>query len=320
VAAGVLPPGALSVVCGSAAGLLARVRGGDVVSFTGSAETAAKLRADAAFTERGARLNVEADSVNAAALVDETPEALDAFVSEVSREMTLKSGQRCTAIRRAFVPASRLDAARDALVAKLSKVTVGNPRNEAVRMGSLVNRTQLATVKEGILALSKEAEVVLDGARAALVDADPDRSACIGPTLLSLKSGQGGARAVHDVEVFGPVATLIPYADASALTAEIQRGGGSLVASLFGSDDAELATLALGLGDTHGRVHVVTPSVAKGHTGHGNVMPQSIHGGPGRAGGGEELGGLRALGMYHRRSAIQGSVGVIDAVVKHGVR
>jgi 3,4-dehydroadipyl-CoA semialdehyde dehydrogenase len=294
------------------------VKGSDVVSFTGSAETAGKLRADAAFTQRGARLNVEADSVNAAVLTDETPEAFEAFVSEVSREMTLKSGQRCTAVRRAFVPASRLDAAREALVAKLSKVTVGNPRNETVRMGALVNRTQLASVKEGILALAKEAEVVLDGSRAALVDADPDKSACIGPTLLSLKSGQGSA--VHDVEVFGPVATLIPYSDAAAWTAAVQRGGGSLVASLYGSDDAALAALALGLSDTHGRVHVVTPAVAKGHTGHGNVMPQSIHGGPGRAGGGEELGGLRGLGMYHRRSAIQGSSGVIDAVVKRGAR
>ena len=321
VAAGVLPPGALSIVCGSAAGLLDRIQPFDVVSFTGSAETAAKLRSHVAFTERGARLNVEADSLNSAVLVDDAGpggEAFEAFVSEVVRELTVKSGQKCTAIRRAFVPASRFDAVAEAVGAKLAKVTVGNPRNETVRMGSLVSRAQLAAVKEGLAVLSSEAEVLFDGGKTSLVDADPEVSACFAPRLLGLR--KGGGDVVHRVEVFGPVSTLIAYADEAEATSAVQRGGGSLVASLYGSDDAKLASLAVAIGDTHGRVHVVTPAVAKAHTGHGNVMPQSLHGGPGRAGGGEELGGLRGLGLYHRRTAIQAHTGVIDAVVLRGAR
>jgi len=321
IAAGVLPAGALSVVCGSAAGLTAQIRPFDVVSFTGSAETAIKLRGDAAFTARGARLNVEADSLNSAILVDDAgpgTEAFDAFVSEVVREMTVKSGQKCTAIRRAFVPAARYDAVAEALSAKLAKVTVGNPRNESVRMGSLVNRAQLSSVTEGLAALSREADLLFDGSKVPLVDADPTVSACFAPRLLGRKAGGGDA--VHDVEVFGPVATLLPYTDEADVVRSAQRGGGSLVASLYGFDDAKLAALAVTLGDTHGRVHVVTPAVAKGHTGHGNVMPHSLHGGPGRAGGGEELGGLRGLGLYHRRSAVQGHTAVIDAVIARGAR
>jgi len=316
VAAGILPPGALSVVCGSAAGLLDRVGAFDVVSFTGSAETASKLRGHAAFTERAARINVEADSLNSAILADEAPEAFDAFVTEVVREMTVKSGQKCTAIRRAFVPAARFEAAREALAAKLAKITVGNPRNEAVRMGSLVNRAQHDAVTRGLATLARETEVLFDGSKVALVDADPARSACLPPTLLGLT--KGGGDAVHSVEVFGPVATLIPYdGDVAALA---RKGGGSLVASLYGADEAKLGELALSLADTHGRVHVVTPAVAKAHTGHGNVMPQSLHGGPGRAGGGEELGGLRALGFYHRRTAVQSAAGVMAAAAKDGAR
>jgi len=318
IAAGILPPGALSIVCGSAAGLLDQIEAFDVVSFTGSAETAQKLRGHRAFTERGARFNVEADSINSAILADDAPEAFDAFVSEVSREMTIKSGQRCTAVRRAFVPAARFDAARDALVAKLAKITVGNPRNEVVRMGSLVNRAQLEAVTAGIQALARETEVLFDGSKVPLVDADRSVSACFAPTLLGLTDRSGDA--VHSIEVFGPVATLIPYADQASVIAQAQRGGGSLVTSLYGADDTKLARLAVALGDTHGRVHVVSPAVAKAHTGHGNVMPQSLHGGPGRAGGGEELGGLRGLGFYHRRSAIQAHVSVIEAVQKDGVR
>jgi 3,4-dehydroadipyl-CoA semialdehyde dehydrogenase len=322
VAAGVLPPGALSVVCGSAAGLLDRIGAFDVVSFTGSAETAAKLRGHAAFTTRGARFNVEADSINSAVLLEDaaspSAEAFDAFVSEVVREMTVKSGQKCTAIRRAFVPRARFEAAAEALVAKLAKVTVGNPRNESVRMGSLVNRAQLASVAEGVTALSRETELLFDGGKAALVDADPAVSACYAPRLLGLRTGAG--EAVHEVEVFGPVATLIPYDGEDAARHAVQRGGGSLVASVYGADDARLAAFAVSLGDTHGRVHVVSPAVAKAHTGHGNVMPHSLHGGPGRAGGGEELGGLRGLGLYHRRSAVQAHAAVVDAIVAGGAR
>jgi 3,4-dehydroadipyl-CoA semialdehyde dehydrogenase len=312
IAAGVLPEGALSIVCGSADGLLDRVRPYDVVSFTGSPHTATKLRAHPAFVERGARLNIEADSLNSSILAaDAEPgtEAFDAFVNEVVREMTVKSGQKCTAIRRAFVPAAKFDAVADALKAKLTKITVGNPRNETVRMGSLVSRAQRADVGRGIAALRAETEVLFDGNTAPLVDADPTTSACVAPVLFGSRDGTSAA--VHDLEVFGPVATLIGWRDESELLALVRRGGGSLVVSVFSHDDATLARFASELAESHGRVHLVGPVVFKSQTGHGNVMPHSLHGGPGRAGGGEELGGVRALAFYHRRSAIQGSTAAL---------
>jgi 3,4-dehydroadipyl-CoA semialdehyde dehydrogenase len=324
VKAGILPAGALSVICGSSAGLLDQIEAFDVVSFTGSAETAAKLRAHPAFIEHGARLNVEADSLNSAILaVDAAPgtEAFDLFIKEVVREMTVKSGQKCTAIRRAFVPKPHLAAATDALVAKLAKITVGNPRNESVRMGALVNREQYDNVRAGIAALRDEARLAFDGAKVELIDADPDVAACIAPHLLVIDDANR-AQHVHDIEVFGPVATLCGY-DVTTAEGQLEeaqaialarRGHGSLVASVYSNDEQRLARLALELADTHGRVHAISPSVAQSQTGHGNVMPMSLHGGPGRAGGGEELGGLRALNFYHRRAAIQAPAATIEAV------
>jgi 3,4-dehydroadipyl-CoA semialdehyde dehydrogenase len=324
VKAGLLPAGALSVICGSSAGLLDQIEAFDVVSFTGSAETASKLRAHPAFIDHGARLNVEADSLNSAILAaDAAPgtEAFDLFVKEVVREMTVKSGQKCTAIRRAFVPKQHLAAATDAIVAKLSKITVGNPRNESVRMGALVSREQYDNVRAGIAMLREEARVAFDGSKVELIDVDPAVAACLAPHLLVVDDAQNAER-IHDVEVFGPVATLCGYdintandqleeAQAIALA---RRGHGSLVASVYSNDEERLARLALELADTHGRVHAISPSVAQSQTGHGNVMPMSLHGGPGRAGGGEELGGLRALNFYHRRAAIQAPAATIETL------
>ena len=190
-------------------------------------------------------------------------------------------------------------------------------------MGSLVSQAQRASVEEGLQALRSGSDVLFDGSTVPLVDADKEKSACFAPWLLGQKAGQGAGRKVHDLEVFGPVATLLSYSGDSgpeSAVDAVRRGGGSLVVSLYGADDARLADLAASLGDTHGRVHVVSPAVAKAHTGHGNVMPQSLHGGPGRAGGGEELGGLRGLGLYHRRSAVQASSGVVDVLVQRGAR
>lgn len=324
VAAGILPPGALSIVCGGSAGLLDPIEPFDVVSFTGSADTAATLRAHRAFCERGARLNVEADSLNSAILAaDAIPgsAAFDLFIDEVVREMTVKSGQKCTAIRRAFVPAGHVEAAVDALRERLSDVTVGNPRNGAVRMGALVSRAQADHVRAGIETLRREARVAFDGSAIKLIDADPAVAACVGPHLLVVDDPDHATR-LHDVEVFGPVATIAPYtldsragalpeAHAAALAC---RGQGSLVASVFSNDDAHLAGIAMALAGLHGRVHAVSPSVARSHTGHGNVMPMSLHGGPGRAGGGEELGGSRALGFYHRRTAVQAPTTTLDTM------
>jgi 3,4-dehydroadipyl-CoA semialdehyde dehydrogenase len=316
VDAGVLPVGALSVVCGSSAGLLDQLQPFDVVSFTGSAETAAVIRSHPAVVQRSVRLNIEADSLNSALLLPgEAPgsETFDLLVKEVAREMTQKSGQKCTAIRRVFVPEALYGAAADAIGARLAKTSVGNPRNEAVRMGALVSRAQLAAVREGLAALTAQAEVLHDGATHALVDADPAVACCVGPTLLGTRSPDTADR-VHDTEVFGPVATLVPYRDPAHALALVRRGQGSLVASLYGSDAGALAATAIELADSHGRVHVVSPDVAALHSGHGNVMPQSLHGGPGRAGGGEELGGVRALNFYHRRAAVQASTAVLAAL------
>ncbi|MGJ5199536.1 MULTISPECIES: 3,4-dehydroadipyl-CoA semialdehyde dehydrogenase [unclassified Bradyrhizobium] len=313
VEANILPPGALSIICGGSTGLLDAVDPFDIVSFTGSAETASVIRLHPAISERSVRINVEADSVNSAVLAEGGAcgdAAFDLLVKEVVREMTQKSGQKCTAIRRIFVPERQYKPAADAISQRLSKITVGNPRNASVRMGALVSRTQLAAVRHGLDRLRQEAKVLYDGETHELIDVDPAVACCVGPTLL----GSGDADAanlVHELEVFGPVATLIPYRDEAHALSLVRRGQGSLVVSLYGSDVTRLSCLATELADSHGRVHVVSPDVAEAHTGHGNVMPQSLHGGPGRAGGGEELGGARALNFYHRRSAIQGSKAVV---------
>jgi 3,4-dehydroadipyl-CoA semialdehyde dehydrogenase len=316
VDAGVLPAGALSVVCGSSAGLLDALKPFDVVAFTGSAETAALIRSHAAVTQRSVRVNIEADSVNSALLMPGEAPGSDAFellAKEVVREMTQKSGQKCTAIRRIFVPDSMYATAAEAISARLGRTTVGNPRNEAVRMGALVSRAQLNAVRQGLAHLQAQAETLHDGATHALIDADPAVACCVGPTLLGARdaAGSDAGDRLHDTEVFGPVATLIPYRDAAHALQLIARGQGSLVASLYGSDAKALADTALELAPLHGRVHVISPDVAALHTGHGNVMPQSLHGGPGRAGGGEELGGLRALNFYHRRAAVQASTATL---------
>jgi 3,4-dehydroadipyl-CoA semialdehyde dehydrogenase len=313
VDAGVLPAGALSIVCGGSAGMLDALQPFDVLSFTGSADTAAIIRSHAAVARHSIRVNIEADSINSAILGEDaapgTP-AFDLYVSELVREMTTKSGQRCTAIRRAMVPAAYYDAVAEAVSARLRSVTVGNPRSDNVRMGSLVSRAQYDSVQAGIAQLATEAAVLHDGRSMPLVDVDPAVAACIAPTLLGLGDASGG-RLVHDHEVFGPVSTLLAYDNAEQALQLAHRGHGSLVTSVFSADQQWLAVAGRELAGSHGRVNLVSPDVGKTQTGHGNVMPQSVHGGPGRAGGGEELGGLRALGFYHRRSALQASAATL---------
>ena len=320
VDAGVLPAGALSIVCGSSAGLMDALQPFDVASFTGSAETAAVIRSHPAVAQRSVRVNIEADSLNSALLMpDATPgdASFEAFVKVLVQEMTVKSGQKCTAIRRAFVPQSLHGAVAEAVAARLERVAVGNPRNEAVRMGSLVSRAQYDAVQAGIAALTRECRPLVDRRGAALVDADPDISACLAPVLLG-PLDPSNAELMHRMEVFGPVCTLLPYGRLGEAVTMIRRGEGSLVASVFGADPRSLADAALSIADVHGRVHVVSPEVAGTHTGHGNVMPQSQHGGPGRAGGGQELGGLRALDFYLRRTAIQAAAPVITTLLPTG--
>lgn len=309
IAAGILPAGALSIVCGSSAGLLDALQPFDVLSFTGSADTAAVIRSHPALARHSVRANIEADSLNSSILgIDGAPGSavFELYVNELVREMTTKSGQRCTAIRRALVPAQYFDAVAEAVSARLTRISVGNPRNQEVRMGSLVSREQFDNVRAGIAQLAGEAAILHDGSKQALIDVDPAVAACIAPTLLGVRDA-GQASLVHDHEVFGPVSTLLGYRDTGDAMALAHRGLGSLVASVFSDDQAWMAQAGRELAGSHGRVHMVSSDVAKTQTGHGNVMPASIHGGPGRAGGGEELGGLRGLGFYHRRAALQGS-------------
>ncbi|HEX5394395.1 MAG TPA: 3,4-dehydroadipyl-CoA semialdehyde dehydrogenase [Rhodocyclaceae bacterium] len=322
VEAGVLPAGALSIVCGSARDLLDHVTEGDVVSFTGSADTAITIRTNAAVVRNGVRVNVEADSVNSAILgpdaVPGSPE-FDLLVKEVAREMTVKTGQKCTAIRRVFVPAAVARALADAVAARLVKMTVGDPRNADVRVGPLVNKSQQKAALDGLAKLGSESEIVFGGQDGFTpVGADGATGCFLKPTLFFCDKGLQ-AQHVHDVEVFGPVATVIPYADVDQAIAMVRRGRGSLVASVFSSDRDFLGKLVPGIADLHGRVMVVDAAVGANHTGHGNVMPTCLHGGPGRAGGGEELGGLRALGLYHRRLVVQGHPEFLDALSVGGV-
>ncbi|MCZ7560416.1 MAG: 3,4-dehydroadipyl-CoA semialdehyde dehydrogenase [Burkholderiaceae bacterium] len=318
IEAGVLPPGALSIVCGRSDGLIEALEPFDLVSFTGSADTARAICAHDNVLRYSIRVNAETDSLNSALLGPDATPGSDAFslmVKEVVREMTVKSGQKCTAIRRVLVPQAHAAAATEAIAAALAAVKVGNPRNESVRMGALASRAQLAAVREGLAALGREAQLAWAGNEADLVDADPKVAACVMPHLLKVDDGDA-AKLVHDVEVFGPAATVVPYRDADHACALARRGFGSLVASVFSDDVDFIARAATEMAHAHGRLHVITPAVGKTHTGHGNVMPMSLHGGPGRAGGGEELGGLRALGFYHQRSAVQAPPEVLAKLVE----
>lgn len=313
VDAGILPDGVLSLLCAGGRELMDLVRPQDVVSFTGSADTARKLRATPAVIAAGVPFNIEADSLNAAVLgPDAAPgsEEFDAFVKEVVKEMTVKAGQKCTAIRRIMVPAAQMDAVQEALTARLGKVVVGDPRQEGVRMGPLVNRAQVKAAEDGLAQLKQDARVVFES--------DVPAEGCFFPLTLLRCDDPDGATAVHAHEVFGPVATLMPYRDAEHAFALVARGEGSLVSSVFTADADFAQAASVALASVNGRVAVIDGTVAKANPGHGVVMPQCVHGGPGRAGGGEEMGGRRALRFYHQRCAIQGSLAHLERLKETG--
>ncbi len=317
VDAGILPPGALSIVCGGSAGLLDALTPFDVLSFTGSADTAAAIRGHHAIAHDSVRVNIEADSLNVSILGEDAAPgtaAFDLYVDNLARDITIKSGQRCTAPRRALVPKGYMHAVGEALAGKLAAIRVGNPRNPDTAMGSLVSRAQVDSVQQGLAILKSEASVLFDGSAQPLLDVEAS-SACVGPTLLAIRDADAATR-VHAHEVFGPVSTLIGYRDTEHAVALAHRGLGSLVASAYSADHGLLSCFAHALAGSHGRVHLVSPEVGKTQTGHGNVMPASIHGGPGRAGGGEELGGLRALAFYHRKSAVQGPAAALNKLTQ----
>ncbi|HEY6944484.1 MAG TPA: 3,4-dehydroadipyl-CoA semialdehyde dehydrogenase [Candidatus Acidoferrum sp.] len=314
VKAGILPPGAASILCGSARELLEHVREEDIVSFTGSADTAARVRSHSNVLRHSVRVNIEADSINSAILGPDCAPASDLFdllVKEVLKEVSIKAGQKCTTIRRIFAPRQILKAFGEGVSSRLSAMKVGNPRNSEVKVGPVVNKAQQAACLEGLKKLRSECSVVFGGNdQFQPVDADPQKSAFVQPTLLSSNDGLA-TKYVHDIEVFGPVMTLIAYNSAKDLIPMVRRGSGSLVASVFSNDAAFLQEIVSGIGDLHGRIVAVDSTVGSQHTGHGNVVPSCLHGGPGRAGGGEELAGLRALLLYHRRFVVQGPVNYI---------
>ena len=321
VKAGILPGGVLSILCGSAGDLLEHVDAQDVISFTGSAATAKKIKSNANVIAKAVRVNIEADSLNSAILGPDAPgsQPFELLAKEVVKEMTQKAGQKCTAIRRVLVPRSHAKQVSEAIVKALAGIAVGNPRNPEMKCGPLINKAQQKSVLDGIAELKREAKVVYgDDENFQPLDADRSASCFVQPTLLFCEEPLQ-AKSVHDVEVFGPVATIMPYDSTEQAIDIANRGKGSLVSSIF-SDDAEFkAAVTLGIAGAHGRVMVVDSSVGAQHTGHGNVMPNCLHGGPGRAGGGEELAGLRALYLYHRRFVVQGPPELLNKISEQAI-
>ncbi len=319
---GILPDGAIQLICGSTGDLFDHLTCQDVVSFTGSASTAQKLRQHPSIMAHSVRFTAETDSLNSSVLGPDaapgTPE-FDLFVKEVVREMTAKAGQKCTAIRKAIVPAERAKDVIDALRVALGKIQVGDPRLEGVRMGPVASAGQRREVLEQLSKLRQEAEIVHGAEKLDVVGADAEKGAFVPPTLLYCRD-TSSAEAIHSVEAFGPVCTVVPYANMKDAVDLARRGGGSLAGSVFTADDKVAASLVLGLAPFHGRIIVINSQCAKESTGHGSPLPHLVHGGPGRAGGGEEMGGIRGVMHYMQRTAVQGTPDVIAAVTGRWVR
>ncbi len=318
---GLLPEGSLQLIVGSTGDLLDRLEGPDVVTFTGSADTAAKLRVHPNLIRNSIPFNAEADSLNCAILApDVTPddEEFELFVKEVAREMTVKAGQKCTAIRRIIVPDNRIDAVAERLAARLAKVVVGDPSKEGVKMGALASHDQFEDVSGRVEALLASSELLFRG-EAQFVGDQVAEGAFFAPTLLKSRDphAAGGA---HDIEAFGPVSTLMGYAEIDEALALAARGKGSLVSTLVTRDPRVAARVVPAAAAWHGRVHVLDAEAAKESTGHGSPLPMLKHGGPGRAGGGEELGGIRAVKHYLQRTAVQGSPTMLSAITGEYVR
>ncbi len=319
--AGILPPGALSLLVGSAGDLLSRLGPQDALAFTGGSATGTKLRGGHNMLSLAVRVNVEADSLNAAVLapdVERGSETYALFVGDVARDATQKAGQKCTAIRRVLVPASMLDAVREDLADRLSSVVVGDPASDATQMGPVATKEQLHDVRAGLdkLVSSGKVELVTGGAsRPRLDPALGERGYFVAPTLLLARDARAAA-VVHEHEVFGPSTTLMPYdGTASDAVAIVRLGMGGLVTSVYTDDKAWAKAAVLGLAPHHGRVYIGSAKMAGASLGPGTVLPQMVHGGPGRAGGGEELGGLRGLSLYLQRTAIQGYGPLVDSLV-----
>lgn len=312
-----LPEGALQIICGNAGNLLDYLTCQDVVTFTGSAETGQKLRTHPIVVKNSVRFNMEADSLNATILgPDVMPESeeFELFIKEVIREMTAKAGQKCTAIRRTIVPLDRTSDVVKTLKKNLSSIKIGNPASEGVKMGPLVSYEQRREVKDRVDQLSKVTEIVYGYSdEYELIDADKNKGAFISPTLLYCSDPEGCSEP-HEIEAFGPVNTVMPYTDIQDAIKITNMGKGSLVASIFTSDDNLAKQIVMGIAPYHGRIMIINKDCAKESTGHGSPLPHLVHGGPGRAGGGEELGGILGVKHYMQRVALQGSPNTLSHI------
>ncbi len=313
----ILPKGALQLICGSAGDILDHVMEQDVVTFTGSASTGQKLKSHPSIIANAVPFNMEADSLNSSVLGEDAKpgtEEFDLFIKEVAKEITIKCGQKCTAIRRILVPKKHIDQVQKALSEKLEKTTVGNPELKEVRMGALAGKEQLKDVVSNVKKLLKHSELVSgDLAKVEVLGASKTKGAFLSPMLL--RNDKPFTRtSTHNIEAFGPVSTLIPYKTLDEAIEITKMGLGSLCASIVTNDAKIARDFTLGAASYHGRILTLNRECAKESTGHGSPMPLLVHGGPGRAGGGEEMGGLRGIKHYMQRTAIQGSPSMIAAI------
>lgn len=317
IESGILPEGAIQLVCGEPGNILDYVQDGDSVLFTGSASTGKKLKSLPSVSQSAVRFNMEADSLNCSILgLDAkpgTPE-FDLFIKEVRTEMTTKAGQKCTAIRRIIVPENLVGDVQNALSKALDQTKIGNPLNRETRMGSIVGKKEMAVLQDKINQLKVETELIYDGNHE-LVDADYENGAFMTPKVF-YNDKPFEKNSSHEVEAFGPVSTIMPYKDAEEAADLAKRGKGSLVGSIISRDEQFVAETSWKMASSHGRILVLNRDNAKESTGHGSPLPTLMHGGPGRAGGGEEMGGLNGLHFFLQKTAIQGSPDILTAITK----
>ncbi len=312
-----LPEGALSFLCGSSGDLLEKLGGQDVIAFTGSSITAAKLREGRAVLREGAHINVEADSLNAAILgadVEDGSDVMNLFIADVVREMTQKTGQKCTATRRIYVPKEKAESVIEQIRERLAAVKVGDPLRDEVTMGPVATAQQIKDVREGVKKLESCAKIVFGSTTEVnAIGAPAGKGFFTTPVLLHGASPAAGD-AVHSHEVFGPVATVMPYEGVSGAAGLVAAGGGGLVTSVYADDKDFIRAMVLAIAPFHGRLSIGSSKVSGQALPPGMALPQLLHGGPGRAGGGEELGGRRGMSLYMQRTALQGDRALIESI------
>jgi oxepin-CoA hydrolase/3-oxo-5,6-dehydrosuberyl-CoA semialdehyde dehydrogenase len=324
VASNILPKGSLQLICGSAGDLLDHVQSQDVVSFTGSASTGLQLKTHKQILGGNVPFNMEADSLNCIVLGDDVEPGMpewEIFIKEIRKEMTVKAGQKCTAIRRIFAPENKMEELWKQIAVSLSQTVIGNPLNDKVRMGALAGKVQIKEVKEQVAKLLASSQIIygsLDSV--SVVDADAEKGAFMSPLLL-MNDKPFYNEEPHTIEAFGPVSTIMPYKGIDEAIALAGKGKGSLVCTVVTASPSVARDFVLGSGKWHGRILVLNNACAKESTGHGSPLPMLVHGGPGRAGGGEEMGGIRGVKHYMQRVALQGSPDMISAITgvyQHG--